>query len=122
MRKSDVILRIAEKTGIPKVDVMVALEAFFKEVKDCLSEGEDIYIRGFGSFVTKYRAQKIGRNIYQNSSLVIPEHLIPAFRPAKSFVESIKETSADNLAKGIIKQSNKKKNVDDSDIDDEDGE
>ena len=63
MRKADLINNIAEKTGIPKVDVLVALETMFKEVKESLAQGENIYIRGFGSFITKKRAAKIGRNI-----------------------------------------------------------
>ncbi len=63
MRKADLVNQISEKTGIPKVDVLVTLETMFKEVKDTLSAGENIYIRGFGSFITKKRAAKIGRNI-----------------------------------------------------------
>ena len=66
MRKADIITRIAEKTGVPKVDVLVSMEAFFKEVKDALAEGENIYVRGFGSFIRKTRAAKIGRNIKKN--------------------------------------------------------
>ena len=62
MRKADLITRISEKTGIAKVDVLVSLEAFFKEVKDSLSEGENVYVRGFGSFIVKRRAKKIGRS------------------------------------------------------------
>ena len=63
MRKSDLINQISEKTGIPKVDVLVTIETMFKEVKESLAQGENIYIRGFGSFITKKRAAKIGRNI-----------------------------------------------------------
>jgi DNA-binding protein HU-beta len=91
MRKADLINRIAEKTGIPKVDVLVTLENLFTEVKKSLSEGENIYIRGFGSFITKKRAAKIGRNIKKNIAVEIPEHYIPAFKPAKEFVQQIKE-------------------------------
>jgi DNA-binding protein HU-beta len=91
MRKADIVAAIAEKSGIPKVDVLVTLEAFFTEVKDTLSQGENVYIRGFGSFVIKRRAQKVGRHIKENKSLVIPEHFIPAFKPAKIFVEDVKE-------------------------------
>jgi DNA-binding protein HU-beta len=90
MRKSDLINRISEKTGIPKVDVLVTLEAMFKEVKDNISAGQNIYIRGFGSFITKKRAAKIGRNIKRNTSVEIPEHFIPAFKPAKEFVNEVK--------------------------------
>ena len=91
MRKSDLINNISEKTGIPKVDVLVSLESFFKEVKDNLSKGENIYIRGFGSFITKKRAAKIGRNIKKNIAVEIPEHYIPAFKPSKEFVNEVKE-------------------------------
>lgn len=90
MRKSDLITIISDKTGIPKVDVLVALETMFKEVKDSLSQGKNIYIRGFGSFITKKRAAKIGRNIKKNIAVEIPEHYIPAFKPAKEFVSEVK--------------------------------
>lgn len=93
MRKADIITRISEKTGVPKVDVLVSLEAFFKEVKDTLSEGENLYVRGFGSFIRKTRKAKIGRNIKKNVAIEIPEHDIPAFKPSKVFVELIKENS-----------------------------
>ena len=91
MRKADLINRISENTGIAKVDVLVTLENLFKEVKKSLGEGENIYIRGFGRFITKKRAAKIGRNIKKNTAVEIPEHYIPAFKPSKEFVEQIKE-------------------------------
>ena len=90
MRKADLVNQISEKTGIPKVDVLVTLETMFKEVKDTLASGENIYIRGFGSFITKKRAAKIGRNIKKNIAVEIPEHFIPAFKPAKEFMLEIK--------------------------------
>ncbi len=90
MRKIDLINQISDKAGIPKVDVMVTLETMFKEVKETLGKGENIYIRGFGSFITKKRAAKIGRNIKRNIAVHIPEHFIPAFKPAKEFVQEIK--------------------------------
>lgn len=90
MRKADLIAEITRKTGVEKVDVLVSLEAFFTEVKESLVKGENVYIRGFGSFVTKKRAKKIGRNIKKNIAIEIPEHFIPAFKPAKVFVESVK--------------------------------
>lgn len=92
MRKADLIAKISEKTGIEKVDVLVTLESFFKEVKSSLSEGENVYIRGFGSFVVKKRAKKIGRNIKKNVAITIPEHYIPSFKPAKVFTESVKNS------------------------------
>ncbi|BAV09318.1 DNA-binding protein HU-beta [Filimonas lacunae] len=91
MRKSDLINNISEKTGIPKVDVLVTLETMLKEIKENLSKGENIYIRGFGSFITKKRAAKIGRNIKKNVAVEIPEHFIPAFKPSKEFVNEVKQ-------------------------------
>ena len=91
MRKADLVAAIAEKTGVQKVDVLVTLESFFKEVKGSLAKGENVYVRGFGSFVIKKRAQKVGRHIKENKAIVIPEHYIPAFKPAKVFVEQVKE-------------------------------
>ena len=90
MRKADLIAKIAEKTGLQKVDILVSLEACFTEIKESLIGGENVYIRGFGSFITKKRAKKIGRNIKKNIAIEIPEHYIPAFKPAKIFVEKIK--------------------------------
>jgi len=90
MRKADLVAAITEKTGVPKVDVLVALEEFFKEVKGSLSNGENVYVRGFGSFVIKRRAKKIGRHIKKNEAIEIPEHFIPSFKPAKVFVEQVK--------------------------------
>ncbi len=100
MRKADVVNSIAEKTGIPKVDILVALEAFFKEVKTSLIEGEPVYVRGFGSFILKKRAAKIGRNIKKNIAVEIPEHYIPAFKPAKEFVQAVKNSTHDMTDSG----------------------
>ena len=91
MRKADLVNKIADKTGIAKVDVLVTLEAFFKEVKESLADGENVYVRGFGSFIIKKRAKKIGRHIKKNKAIEIPEHYIPAFKPAKTFVEQVKQ-------------------------------
>ncbi|HMP29472.1 MAG TPA: HU family DNA-binding protein, partial [Saprospiraceae bacterium] len=71
--------------------VLVSLESFFSEVRDSLATGENVYIRGFGSFVIKKRAKKIGRHIKKNKAIEIPEHFIPSFKPAKVFVEQVKE-------------------------------
>lgn len=90
MRKADLVALIAEKSGVPKVDVLVSLEMFFKEVKHSLASGENVYIRGFGSFVVKKRAKKIGRHIKKNVAIEIPEHFIPSFKPAKIFVDHVK--------------------------------
>ncbi len=93
MRKADIINIIAEKTGVPKVDVLVTLESFFTEVKEALASGENLYIRGFGSFIRKTRKAKVGRNIKKNIAIKIPEHDIPAFKPSKTFSDLIKESS-----------------------------
>lgn len=97
MKKADLIHLISEKTGVPKVDVLVSLESFFANVKQTLSEGENIYIRGFGSFITKKRAAKVGRNIKKNTSVHIPEHFIPAFKPAREFVDEVKKLKAPKI-------------------------
>ncbi|MGI9542319.1 MAG: HU family DNA-binding protein [Cyclobacteriaceae bacterium] len=90
MTKADVISEIAEKTGIDKADVATTVEAFFSVVKNSMSDGENIYVRGFGSFVNKKRARKIARNISKNTAIIIDEHYIPSFKPSKVFIEKIK--------------------------------
>ncbi len=85
------VTAISENTGVAKVDVLVTLEEFFKSVKGTLASGENVYIRGFGSFIIKKRKKKVGRHIKRNESIEIPEHYIPAFKPAKVFVEQVKE-------------------------------
>ena len=90
MRKAELISRISDKTCIPKVDVMVTLETMFTEIKKSLVVGENIYIRGFGSFISKKRAAKVGQNIKKNIAVAIPEHFIPAFKPSKEFVQEVK--------------------------------
>ncbi len=91
MTKAEIVSKIAEKTGLDKKDVLTVVEHFMDEVKNSLTSGENVYLRGFGSFVNKYRAEKIGRNISKNTSIKIPAHYIPAFKPSKSFVNRIKE-------------------------------
>lgn len=90
--KADVITQISEKTGIPKDDVQLTVEAFFSVIKSSMAEGENIYVRGFGSFINKKRAKKIARNISKNTAIVIDEHFIPSFKPSKVFVEKIKKS------------------------------
>lgn len=91
MTKADIVNRITDKTGIEKADVQASIEAFMKEVKGSLESGENVYLRGFGSFVIKKRAEKTGRNISKNTTIIIPAHNIPSFKPAKTFVESVKK-------------------------------
>jgi DNA-binding protein HU-beta len=90
MTKADIVNEISEKTGIEKVAVQATVEAFMKSVKTSLTEGEKVYLRGFGSFIVKKRAQKTGRNISKNTTIIIPEHFVPAFKPAKVFVDKVK--------------------------------
>ena len=92
MTKAEVISEISEQTGIPKEDVSVTGEAVFAIVKDSMAEGNNIYVRGFGSFVNKKRKKKIARNISKNTAIVIDEHFVPSFKPSKMFVEKIKES------------------------------
>lgn len=91
MRKVELINEISDTTGIPKVDVIVVLENMFKQIKETLSQGENVYIRGFGSFVAKRRAPKVGRNIKKNIAVEIPEHFIPAFKPAREFIVEVRK-------------------------------
>lgn len=92
MTKAEVVSQIAEKTGIDKGDVLVSVEAFFSVVKNSMAEGDNIYIRGFGSFVNKKRAKKVARNISKNTAIIIDEHYVPSFKPSKTFVEKIKSS------------------------------
>ena len=91
MTKAEVVAEIADKTGLDKMDVSSVVEAYFKIVKNSLAEGENVYFRGFGSFTLKLRAEKIGRIISENRSIVIPAHYIPSFKPAQVFVDKVKE-------------------------------
>jgi DNA-binding protein HU-beta len=90
MTKAEIVAQIAGKTGIEKVAVQATVEAFMEAVKGSLASGENVYLRGFGSFIIKKRAKKTGRNISKNTTLIIPEHNIPAFKPAKTFVNKVK--------------------------------
>jgi len=88
--KAEVISEVAEKTGVDKAEVSSAIEAFFTVVKNSMADGNNIYVRGFGSFINKKRAKKVARNISKNTAIIIDEHYIPSFKPAKVFVEKIK--------------------------------
>ncbi len=97
MTKAEVIAESAEKTGIDKADVSATVEAFFNVVKNSMSDGQNIYVRGFGSFINKKRAKKIARNISKNTAIVIAEHYIPSFKPSKVFIEKIKTNTVHTL-------------------------
>ena len=90
MTKADIVQEISNKTGIDKTDVLTTVEAFMTVVKASLEKGENVYLRGFGSFIVKKRAKKLGRNILAKTSVVIPAHYIPAFKPAEEFVDAVK--------------------------------
>lgn len=90
MTKAEIVNEISKKTGIDKVTVLTTVEAFMESVKGSLSNDENVYLRGFGSFILKKRAQKTARNISKNTTIIIPEHNIPAFKPAKTFMQDIK--------------------------------
>lgn len=91
MTKAEIVASIAAKTGIEKVAVQTTVEAFMNSVKVSLAKGENVYLRGFGSFIVKRRAEKTGRNISKNTTIIIPAHNIPAFKPAKTFVIDVKK-------------------------------
>ena len=90
MTKADIVTEIAKNTGISKDDVLKTVEAFMETVKVSLTKEENVYLRGFGSFIVKKRAKKTARNISKNTTIIIPEHNIPAFKPSKEFVAKLK--------------------------------
>ncbi len=94
MTKADIVNAISNKLGTEKKETQLVVEAFMDEIKDQMTQGNDVYIRGFGSFIIKTRARKIGRNISKNTEVVIPAHNIPVFKPSKSFVEDVKKNVA----------------------------
>ena len=91
MTKADIVNEIAQQTGIEKVEVLAVVEAFMGNVKASLIKGEPVYLRGFGSFIIKHRAKKAARNITRKTTIVVPAHDIPSFKPAKSFVSELKK-------------------------------
>ena len=99
MTKAEVIVAIADKTGVDKASVSTTLESFFEIVKDTLAQGDAVYVRGFGSFVNKHRAAKKARNISAKTTVMVPAHSVPGFKPAKEFATLVKDskTLADKL-------------------------
>jgi DNA-binding protein HU-beta len=91
MTKADIVNEISKKTGVDKVTVLSSVETFMEVVKESLAKEENVYLRGFGSFIVKKRAQKTARNISKNTTIIIPEHNIPSFKPAKTFVNEVKK-------------------------------
>ena len=90
MTKADIVNKISDQLGIDKTDVQATVESFMKEIKNSLESGENVYLRGFGSFIIKTRAEKTGRNISKNVAVKIPAHNIPSFKPAKIFTNGVK--------------------------------
>jgi DNA-binding protein HU-beta len=90
MTKADIVNEISKSTGIEKITVQRTVEAFMEVVKGSLTKEKNVYLRGFGSFIVKKRAKKTARNISKNTTIIIPEHFIPAFKPAKTFVNKVK--------------------------------
>ncbi|MCC6371617.1 integration host factor subunit beta [Sphingobacteriaceae bacterium] len=103
MTKADIVNEISEKTGIEKMAVQATVEAFMKTIRNSMVEGKNVYLRGFGTFVVKKRAEKIGRNISKNTTVVIPAHYIPAFKAAKTFSDRVKRNvkTAEPLPKNL---------------------
>jgi len=91
MTKADIVSQVAESTGLEKIAVQNVVDAFMECVKDSLAKEKPVYLRGFGSFIIKHRATKAARNITKNTTITIPAHNIPAFKPSKTFVETIKK-------------------------------
>ena len=90
MTKADIVSNIAEETGLDRTEALRAVESFMNSIKSSLAKGNNVYLRGFGSFVVKERAEKTGRNISKNTTIIIPAHNIPTFKPAKTFVDDVK--------------------------------
>ena len=91
MTKADIVNEIAKSTGVEKAAVLATVEKFMEVVKESLANGENVYLRGFGSFIVKTRCQKTARNISKNTTIIIPEHKIPAFKPARVFMDEVKK-------------------------------
>lgn len=90
MTKAELAKEIASKTGLEKKDVVVIIESLMDTIKTSMAEGEEVFLRGFGSFIIKHRANKTARNISKSTTVIVPAHDIPAFRPAKEFLEQVK--------------------------------
>lgn len=91
MTKAEIVNEVAQSTGVQKEQVAAVVDGFMEVVKDSLTKGNPVYLRGFGSFIIKHRAEKAARNITKNTTMTIPAHDIPAFKPAKEFVASLKK-------------------------------
>ena len=91
MTKAEIVAQISRQSGIEKTVVMTVVESFMENVKESMVAGNEVFLRGFGSFIIKRRAEKTARNISKNTTIKIPAHNIPAFKPAKAFLNAVKE-------------------------------
>lgn len=91
MTKAEIVQIISEKTGLERKTVSNVVEALMESIKESMQGGEEVFLRGFGSFIIKHRAEKTARNIGKNVTMIVPEHDIPAFKPAKEFMEAVKK-------------------------------
>ncbi|MCM1319050.1 MAG: integration host factor subunit beta [Muribaculaceae bacterium] len=90
MTKADIVNEISRSTGLEKAAVLTVIEKFMETVKDTMANGDNVYLRGFGSFILKTRKEKTARNISKNTTIIIPEHKIPSFKPSKVFLEDVR--------------------------------
>ena len=90
MTKTEIVSEIAAKTGLEKQVVLTVVESMMDTIKTSMINGNEVFLRGFGSFIIKHRAEKTARNISKNTTIIIPAHNIPAFKPAKEFMEKVK--------------------------------
>ena len=110
MTKAEIVSKISDKSGLDKNEVQLIVENFMDEVINSLKDGQNVYLRGFGSFIIKTRAEKTGRNISKNTTLKIPAHNIPAFKPAKVFVDTVKEELTHKIIK-LCQAEKKEKDI-----------
>jgi len=99
MTKAEIIIKIADKLGLEKVEIQHTVESFMDEIREALAQGDHVFLRGFGSFIIKHRAEKKARNITKNTTIKVPAHNIPAFKPGKEFVKKIKDSKKIPLKK-----------------------
>lgn len=89
MTKADIVKQIAERTGVEREVVSTIVENFMEQIRLSMIHGENIYLRGFGTFLLKQRAEKVARNISKNTTIVVPAHTVPAFKPSPDFVKAV---------------------------------
>lgn len=104
MTKAEIIAEVTNQTGADKQEVLKIVEKLFDVVKKNMIEGKNVYVRGFGSFINKKRAEKVARNLSKNVAMIIPEHYVPSFKPSKTFLDKVKKNVNDgNVLKTTVK-------------------